>query len=342
MQPLPRLNRLCRRPQQQLPQGAYRDGQFADPESDVSLFTRAKAAEIVRFRRRMAALLAESRPETAAETLGDRERVLLGAANPAGDPEARRSALAAAGVGGATPGAVREAGRAFGVEVTDVSLPFRPAFFGRARFGTDRLADRNGCRAVAVRASGGTAPARGEFEARARAVLLATNVVHFVYEQEAEIMAGMYPDERKITILGEEVSRPGLDPDTGRFTNGDFSDPMQRPSFIPAETLNLLLDNLAGLIEAQGGSPDSSGAGQLRDAVARGLAGRLRFRGDGSRVLSTPPTTSRSSAARFSLTATRAAATAIPLSAQPAGCLCRRLRCPAPGLRERSTASASR
>ena len=64
------------------PKGAYWDGQLADPESDASLFARAKAAELFRFRGRMADLYGESRIETALETLGGWERVLLGAPNP--------------------------------------------------------------------------------------------------------------------------------------------------------------------------------------------------------------------------------------------------------------------
>jgi len=85
-------------------------------------------------------------------------------------------------------------------------------------------------------------------------------------------MAGMYPDNQTISLFGEEVSWPGLDPETGKFTNGDFSNPMKKPSFIPAETINLILDNLAGLIASLGGSPGNSGADQLKDALAAALA----------------------------------------------------------------------
>ena len=77
-------------------------------------------------------------------------------------------------------------------------------------------------------------------------------------------MAGMYPDNETISLFGEEVSWPGLDEGTGKFTSGDFSNPMKKPSFIPAETVNLILDNLANLITSLGGSPDNSGADQLK------------------------------------------------------------------------------
>jgi len=64
------------------PKGAYWDGQLSDPESDASLFARAKAAGLFRFRGRMTDLYREGWIETALETLGDWERVLLGAPNP--------------------------------------------------------------------------------------------------------------------------------------------------------------------------------------------------------------------------------------------------------------------
>ncbi|MDR1858669.1 MAG: hypothetical protein LBQ69_04290 [Treponema sp.] len=67
-------------------------------------------------------------------------------------------------------------------------------------------------------------------------------------------MAGMHPDNETINIFGQDVSWPGVDPETGKFTNGDFTDPLKRPSFIPAETVNLVLDNIANLIASLGGT----------------------------------------------------------------------------------------
>jgi len=162
------------------PKGDYWDRQFADPESDVSLFAVAKAAGIFRFRRRMADLYGEGRIGTAYETLGDWERVLLGAANPWLDTDERRALLAAVGTGSTGIEAIREAGRLFGITVTGVSLPFRPAFFGHCRFGVDPIADVSGFSVVLVRAAAG-GERRREFEAHVRARVLVTNVVHFIY-----------------------------------------------------------------------------------------------------------------------------------------------------------------
>jgi hypothetical protein len=85
-------------------------------------------------------------------------------------------------------------------------------------------------------------------------------------------MAGLYPDNQSITIFGEDVVWPGLDPETGKFTNGSFTDPLVKPSFIPADTLNLILDNLAGLITALGGTPDNSSVTQVAAAIQAALA----------------------------------------------------------------------
>ena len=77
-------------------------------------------------------------------------------------------------------------------------------------------------------------------------------------------MAGMYPENQNISIFGEQVQWPGLDND-GKFTNGSFDDPLVKPSFIPAETLNLILDNLGGMITKMGGTPNNTSAAQLAE-----------------------------------------------------------------------------
>jgi len=165
------------------PRGDYWDAQFADPESDVSLFAKATAAELFRFRGRMADLYGEGRIGTAYETLGDWERVLLGAPNPWLDVAERRALLAAVGEGGAGVDMIREAGQSFGLDVTDVGLPFRPAFFGHARFGVDPLADATGFFVVVVRAFDAGAGRRREFEAHVESRVLVANIVHFIYDE---------------------------------------------------------------------------------------------------------------------------------------------------------------
>lgn len=91
-------------------------------------------------------------------------------------------------------------------------------------------------------------------------------------------MAGMYPENEEITIFGEKVQWPGVDKN-GKFTNGSFSDPHEPPSFIPAGTINLILDNLSGLITKLGGKPDNSSDEQLAGVFAsdiKAFAGIMR------------------------------------------------------------------
>ena len=82
-------------------------------------------------------------------------------------------------------------------------------------------------------------------------------------------MTGMYPDNQELDIFGEKVQWPGVD-SSGKFTNGSFTDPLEKPSFIPAETINLILDNLSELIKKLGGTPNNTSPDQL--AKLMGLA----------------------------------------------------------------------
>jgi hypothetical protein len=77
-------------------------------------------------------------------------------------------------------------------------------------------------------------------------------------------MAKMYPNNLSVEIFGEQVEWPGMGPD-GKFSNGSFTDPGVKPSFIPGDTLNLILDNLSSLIEKCGGTPNATGQGQLAE-----------------------------------------------------------------------------
>jgi hypothetical protein len=79
-------------------------------------------------------------------------------------------------------------------------------------------------------------------------------------------MGGMFPDNQTIEIFGEQVQWPGVDAN-GKFTNGSFTDPMVKPSFIPAETINLILNNLEELIKKCNRTPDSTAVLQLADLI---------------------------------------------------------------------------
>ena len=80
-------------------------------------------------------------------------------------------------------------------------------------------------------------------------------------------MPGMYPEDQIVNIFGTEVCWPNMDPETGKFTNGDFGDPLKKPSFIPAETVNLILDNLQNFIKGLGLNPNNTDPNQLLQAL---------------------------------------------------------------------------
>ena len=75
----------------------------------------------------------------------------------------------------------------------------------------------------------------------------------------------LYPTEEEITMFGEKMKYPGLK--DGKFTNGSFSNPKQLASFIPAETLNLILDNLGEAIKSVGLEPNNTNINQLVQAL---------------------------------------------------------------------------
>jgi hypothetical protein len=91
-------------------------------------------------------------------------------------------------------------------------------------------------------------------------------------------MPGLYPDNQTLSLFGEDIVWPGVDPVTGKFTNGSFSDPMIKPSFVPADTLNLLLDNVGNLLSYLGFDPNNTDPEQLKKAFHnRRLIGVLQF-----------------------------------------------------------------
>ena len=163
------------------PQGDYWDRQFADPESDVSLFCEAKADYIVRLKNRAFDLRAESVIQTATETLDDWERVLRGVATIGLDIKTRRALLAASRTESITVEAIKKIGAAYGVSITRVTLPFRPGFFGHSRFGVDRISSPAAFSVLFVYASQPDETTREEFESQMAASILSNYIVYFIY-----------------------------------------------------------------------------------------------------------------------------------------------------------------
>ncbi len=76
----------------------------------------------------------------------------------------------------------------------------------------------------------------------------------------------MYPVDENVVINGENQKYPGMGED-GKFLSGSPTDPLQKASYLPGETINLILDNISNVIAAAGMEPNNSGLTQLRDAI---------------------------------------------------------------------------
>jgi hypothetical protein len=121
------------------PQGDYWDEQFADTESDVSIFAKAKLDELVRFRDRMSDLLDESRIETTDELIADWERVLLGDVTYGKTLTERRLFLKLKEDNGLNRIELQKIADVYGLTILSITFPYGPAFFGHARFNTSFL-----------------------------------------------------------------------------------------------------------------------------------------------------------------------------------------------------------
>jgi hypothetical protein len=117
------------------PLGEYWQRQFADPESDASLFCKAKTREIILFRKRMRDLLSESDYRTAVETIGDWERVLLGYTNAHLSLEERREFLSIEKNTRINRIIIADIAKKYGLALIDIIFPFKPSFFGFSQFG---------------------------------------------------------------------------------------------------------------------------------------------------------------------------------------------------------------
>lgn len=78
----------------------------------------------------------------------------------------------------------------------------------------------------------------------------------------------LYPEDQEINMFGEKLKYPNMGED-GKFTNGSFSDPKIKPSFIPAETINLILDNLENVMKEANIETNTENTNQLKDAVKK-------------------------------------------------------------------------
>jgi uncharacterized protein YmfQ (DUF2313 family) len=117
------------------PRGEYWDRQFADPESDASLFCRAKAPELLRLRGRMRDLFTESKYEVTVELIDDWERVLLGYTNSLLPLAERQNILTRLKNPRVNKTVIAAIAEKYGLVLVDIVFPFKPAFFGVSECG---------------------------------------------------------------------------------------------------------------------------------------------------------------------------------------------------------------
>jgi hypothetical protein len=169
--------------QKLFPHGEYWDNQFAEAESDVYLFCKAKADELIRFRARMTALQAESVIETTTELIADWERVFLGHGNPDLAVEQRRLVLTMNRDIRPTRVELQKIASGYGLSITDITFPYKPAFCGFSRF-HQRLAGPIGFSVLLFSVTQSELMDEQlirDFEQAIQAIVLANHIVYFKY-----------------------------------------------------------------------------------------------------------------------------------------------------------------
>jgi uncharacterized protein YmfQ (DUF2313 family) len=164
------------------PQGEYWDAQLADPKSDTSLFVQAKAAELMRLRQRMSALLDESKMETTTELIADWERVYLDAVFPNLDINQRRLQLKLKDDLKLNRAELQKIAAMFGFAIKNIQMPYRPAFFGFTRFGVERAASPAAWQVIHIFViTQGNNDQIVQFEGLIRKMLFASHIPYFFY-----------------------------------------------------------------------------------------------------------------------------------------------------------------
>jgi uncharacterized protein YmfQ (DUF2313 family) len=165
------------------PQGDYWDRQFSNPQSDVSLFCQAKLPEFISFRGKMDSLRDESKPQSAVELLDDWERVLNGSVLRGLNIQQRRMMLLQKNKEKITRGDLQKIADIFGFVITDVRLPYRPAFFGFNYFGIDNIASPAAWQVIHIYVlTKDNGEQSGQFENAIRISLLANHITYFFYD----------------------------------------------------------------------------------------------------------------------------------------------------------------
>ncbi len=163
------------------PLGVYWDKQFANPQSDLSLWIDAKAQELHRLKSRWPEMIAESTPQTTVRYIDDWERVLLNNVYPHLPLNMRRSLLLAKRQGRINRVILQDLAALYTATIKDVRLPYHSAFFGHTCIGINRMCSPASFSVVFIDAEIGDPALQADFEAAVITALLANHIVYFFY-----------------------------------------------------------------------------------------------------------------------------------------------------------------
>lgn len=163
---------------QLFPRGEFWDCQFADPESDLSVWCRFQAPELLRFKQLRASLMDEAYPASAVQTLTDWDRVFnvdhsnLSVVN-------HQEALRITPLGFVNQQVLENCARHYGATVVSIQL-IAPACFGFSRFGS-RLAGPAYFSVLYVTLRIQDVSLKPSLEEAIKRIVLANQTVHFIY-----------------------------------------------------------------------------------------------------------------------------------------------------------------
>lgn len=163
------------------PKGEYWDKQFADETSDLSLWLKSKAENLLKFKAKFENLLVESNPRTAITTIESWEYTLLGAANPHLPLAIRRGLLLTKRRGFMNKRILESIAGMYTANIKKVYYPFRSAFFGHSKIGIDRMCSPASFSLIFIYANIQDESLKADFENEITTTVLANNIVKFFY-----------------------------------------------------------------------------------------------------------------------------------------------------------------
>lgn len=163
------------------PKGEYWDKQFADENSDLSLWIKSKAENLIKFKSRFEDLLIESNPQTAITTIENWEQTLLGTSNPHLPLPIRRDLLSTKRRGFVNLSILENIAKIYKAKIKRIYYPYRRGFFGHSKFGIDRICSPVSFSLIFIEVKIDDESLKADFENEITNTILANNIVKFFY-----------------------------------------------------------------------------------------------------------------------------------------------------------------